>query len=141
MMNDIEVIATDLVDSAIKVHRALGPGLLESAYQFCLAHELRKLKRTVLTEVVLPIIYEKERIDAGYRIDMLVDDLVIIENKVVEAILPIHEAQLLTYLKLKDNHLGFLLNWNVKLMKNGIRRIVYNLPGPNPYLKPKPSIK
>ena len=91
-MNDIEAIATDIVDSAIKVHRALGPGLLESVYQFCLAHELRIRQRIVLTEVTLPITYEKERIDAGYRIDMLVDDLVIIENKVVEAILPIHEA-------------------------------------------------
>ncbi len=125
----------------LKSHRALGPGLLESAYQFCLAYELRIRQRIVLTEVTLPITYEKERIDAGYRIDMLVDDLVIIENKVVEAILPMHEAQLLTYLKLKGSHLGFLLNWNVKLMKNGIRRIVYNLPGPNPYPKNKPSIK
>jgi GxxExxY protein len=72
-------------------------------------------------------------IDAGYRIDMLVDDLVIVENKVVENLLPIHEAQLITYLKLKDCHLGFLLNWNVKLMKQGTRRVVYNLLGPMRY--------
>lgn len=134
----IEDIATDIVDSAVKVHRALGPGLLESAYQTCLAFELRKRGRNVMTEVTLPVIYEGLQINAGYRIDMLVDQLVIVENKVVDALLPLHEAQLLTYLKLKDCHLGFLLNWNVRLMRSGIRRIVYNLPGPNPY--PKPSL-
>jgi GxxExxY protein len=138
---NIEGTATDIVDSAIKVHRTLGPGLLESAYQYCLAYELRKRGRNVLTEVTLPIVYEGEQIDTGYRIDMFVDELVIIENKVVEALLPLHEAQLLTYLKLKDCHLGFLLNWNVKLMRNGIRRIVYNLPGPNPYPKPNLPLK
>ena len=136
---DIETTATDIVDSSIKVHRALGPGLLESAYQTCLAFELRKRGRNVMTEVTLPINYDGQHIDAGYRIDMLVDDLVIVENKVVETLLPLHEAQLLTYLKLKDCHLGFLLNWNVKLMRTGIRRIVYNLPGPNPYPRTKSS--
>jgi GxxExxY protein len=136
---DIEGIATDLVDAAIKVHRSLGPGLLESAYQTCLAFELRKRGHNVLTEVILPIRHEGQKIDAGYRIDMLVDDLVIVEKKVVEALLPLHQAQLLTYLKLKDCHLGFLLNWNVRLMRSGIRRIVYNLPGPNPYPKTKSS--
>ncbi len=134
----IEEIATDIVDSAVKVHRALGPGLLEFAYQACLAFELRKRGRNILTEVTLPVNYEGHQIDAGYRIDMLVDELVIVENKVVETLLPLHEAQLLTYLKLKDCHLGFLLNWNVRLMRSGIRRIVYNLQGPNPY--PKSSI-
>jgi len=134
-MADIEAVAKDIVDSAIKVHKALGPGLLESAYQHCHAYELRQRGRKVLTEVVLPILYEGQQIEAGYRIDMLVDDLVIIENKVVEALLPLHDAQLITYLKLKDCHLGFLLNWNVSLMKNGIKRVVYNLPGPTPYPK------
>jgi GxxExxY protein len=135
MNEDIEAIARDIVDSAIKVHRALGPGLLESAYQHCLAYELRRRGRKVFTEMILPIKYEDQQIDAGYRIDMLVDDMIIIENKTVEAILPIHEAQILTYLKLHNNHLGFLLNWNVKLMKNGIRRVVCGLPGPTPYPK------
>jgi GxxExxY protein len=135
MSNEIEAIATDVVDGAIKVHRVLGPGLLESSYQTCLAFKLRKRGRNVLTEVLLPIKYEGQQIDAGYRIDILVDDLVIVENKVVEALLPLHEAQLLTYLKIKGCHLGFLLNWNVRLMQSGIRRIVYNLPGPNPYPK------
>ncbi len=127
MNNDIEAIASDIVDSA-KVHKALGPGLLESAYQQCLAHELRKRGRNVKTEVVVPILYDGEKIDAGYRLDLFVDDKVIIENKTVDMLLPIHEAQLLTYLKLKGCKLGFLLNWNVKLMKNGIRRMVNGLP-------------
>lgn len=135
MTKDIESIATDVVDCAIKVHRELGPGLLESAYQHCHAHELRKRGRKVTIEVILPLKYDGEKIDVGYRLDMLVDDLVIVENKTVDALMPIHEAQLLTYLKLSGCHLGFLLNWNVRLMKNGIRRFVHNLPGDSPYPK------
>jgi GxxExxY protein len=135
MIEDIETIATDIVDAAIKVHKVLGPGLLESAYQYCLAFELRKRNHFVLTEVSQPVQYEDQLIDAGYRIDMLIDNLVIIENKVVDSMQPIHEAQILTYLKLSKCHLGFLLNWNVRLMKNGIRRVVNNLPGPNLYPK------
>ncbi|NOY98326.1 MAG: GxxExxY protein [Chloroflexi bacterium] len=128
MDKQIESVAADIVDAAIKVHRALGPGLLESAYQKCLAYELRKRGRKVRTEVLVPIMYDGQRIDAGYRLDMFVDDLVIIENKTVERIAPIHLAQLLTYLKLKDCQLGFLLNWNVTLMKRGIKRVANSLP-------------
>ena len=124
---DIEEVARQIVDAAIKVHRALGPGLLESAYQKCVAYELRKRGLRVKCEVLQPVIYEDVRIDAGYRIDMLVEDCVIIENKTVEKLLPIHQAQLLTYLKLRDCRLGFLLNWNVPLMKQGIKRMVNNL--------------
>ena len=124
---DIEQVAKQIVDSAIKVHRALGPGLLESAYQACLAHELRRRGLHVECEVLLPVLYDGQRIDAGYRIDMLVEDQVLIENKTVERFLPIHEAQILTYLKLRDCRLGFLLNWNVRLMKDGIKRMVNNL--------------
>ena len=124
---DIEQAAAIIVDSAIKVHRALGPGLLESAYQACLRYELESAGLEVKCEVPLPIQYGKVLIDAGYRIDMLVGDLVIIENKAVERVLPIHAAQLLTYLKLSNRHLGFLLNWNVKLMKDGIKRYVNDL--------------
>jgi GxxExxY protein len=128
MANDIETVAKDIVDAAFKVHKEFGPGLLESAYQQCHAYELRKRGRQVLTEVVLPIVYDGQKIDAGYRIDMLVDDLVIVENKTVETLLPIHTAQLITYLKLKDCRLGFLINWNVKLIKNGILRIANSMP-------------
>ncbi|HNT76299.1 MAG TPA: GxxExxY protein [Anaerolineae bacterium] len=123
----IEEVAKQIVDAAIKVHRALGPGLLESAYQKCFAYELRQRGLRVECEVQLPLVYEGLSLDAGYRIDMLVEDLIIIENKAVDQVLPIHQAQLLTYLKLRDCRLGFLLNWNVTLMKNGIKRMVNNL--------------
>ena len=132
-MEEIETVARDIVDCAIKVHRILGPGLLESADQQCHSYELCKRGRTVMTEVKLPIIYEDQKIDAGYRIDTIVDGLILIENKAIESLLPIHQAQLLTYLKLSGCKIGFLLNWNVQLMKNGIRRIVYNLEGQTPY--------
>ena len=124
---DIEDVGRIIVDSAIKVHRALGPGLLESAYQACLAYELRSAGLRVKCEVPLPVQYGEIHIDAGYRIDMLVSDRIVIENKAVERILPIHAAQLLTYLRLSDRRLGFLLNWHVKLMKRGIKRFVNNL--------------
>ena len=132
-MKDIEAVATDIVDCAIKVHRILGPGLLETSYQQCHAYELRKRGRDVKNEVKLPIRYEDQKIDVGYRIDTMVDNLIIIENKAVESLLPIHQAQLLTYLKLRGCKIGFLLNWNVKLMKNGIRRVVHNLEEQTPY--------
>lgn len=124
---DIEAVATDVVDSAVKVHKALGPGLLESAYQRCLVHELRKRGHQVVTELELPVTYDGECIDAGYRLDMLVDTCVIVENKAVDFLMPIHDAQLLTYLRLTNCRIGFVLNWNVKLMKDGIRRRVHNL--------------
>ena len=131
MSKEIEAIATDIVDCAFKVHKEFGPGLLESAYQACHAYELRKRGRIVVTELKLPIRYDGQEFDEGYRIDELVDNLVIIENKAVDSILPIHMAQLLTYLKLKNCKLGFLINWNVKLIKNGIQRVVNNLEEPS----------
>jgi len=126
---NIEETAREIVDSAVKVHQALGPGLLESAYQNCLTYELRKRNIKVQCEQVLPITYDGQKIDAGYRIDMLVADAIIIENKTAEEILPIHEAQLLTYMKLRGCRIGFLLNWNVKLMKHGIKRMIINQRG------------
>ncbi len=124
---DIEEIARKIVDAALKVHTVLGPGLLESSYQKCMEYELRNYGLKVACEVMLPITYEKIKIDAGYRIDMIVEDSVIVENKTVDKLIPIHEAQLLTYLKLKSCKLGFLLNWNVPRMKDGIKRMVNNL--------------
>jgi len=97
---------------------------LESAYQKCLAYELTQCGLRVATEVAVPISYASLNIDAGYRADMLIEDQVIVENKSVDAILPIHQAQLLTYMKLSSFHLGFLLNWNVQLMKHGIKRMI-----------------
>ena len=127
MISDIEAIARDIVDSAYKVHQEFGPGLLESAYQRCHAYELRGRGPVVLTELKLPIMYDGQEFDEGYRIDELVDGLVIVENKTVDVIQPIHMAQLITYLKLKGCKLGFLINWNVKLIKNGIQRVVNGL--------------
>jgi len=116
-----------VVDAAIQVHKTLGPGLLESAYEVCLAHELRTRGVTILTQPELPVVYGDVRLDAGYRLDILVEKKVIIELKAVEKILPIHEAQLLSYLKLSRCKLGFLLNFNVVKMKDGIRRMVNGL--------------
>ena len=130
-MDNIEAIGKDIVDAAYKVHKEFGPGLLESAYQQCHAYELRKRGRQVLTEFKLPIIYDGQQFDDGYRIDELVNNLVIVENKTVESILPIHMAQLITYLKLKDCRLGFLINWNVKLIKNGITRVANGVVEPS----------
>ncbi len=126
-MRDIEEIATHIVHCAMNVHKALGPGLLESVYQQCLAYDLRKLGLSVACEVPLPVTYEEVRIDLGFRVDMVVEKAVIIENKTVEKLLPIHQAQLLTYLRLAKLELGFLLNWNVPLLKDGIKRMVNNL--------------
>ena len=129
MAIDIESVATEMVDAAIKVHRTLGPGLLESAYQQCYGYELNKRGLLVVCEVPLPLAYNGLKIDAGYRMDMVIEGLVLVENKAVETILPIHEAQILTYLKLSGFSLGFLLNWNVRLMKDGIYRKVNKHPG------------
>lgn len=126
-MTDIEEAAKTIVHSSIKIHRALGPGLLESVYQKCLVYELKKARLKVRCEVPLPVRYENVKIESGFRVDMLVEDKIILENKTVKTIAPIHEAQLLTYLKMAKIRLGFLLNWNSVLMKDGIKRMVNNL--------------
>jgi GxxExxY protein len=113
-----------VVDAALTVHRALGPGLLESVYSVCLAHELRKRGSRVLREVSLPVSYDGVQLDAGLRLDMLVDDCLVVELKAVEQILPVHHAQLLTYLKLTGHRLGLLINFNTPLIRDGIRRVV-----------------
>lgn len=124
---EIEQIAKQLVDAMLTVHRELGPGLLESTYQACLAHELRSRGIEVRCEAQLPVVYRGLEIEVGYRIDMLVGECIVVENKSVQALAPIHEAQLLTYLKLSGHRLGFLVNWNVPLIKDGIKRMVNNL--------------
>ena len=123
MMITIDAIAAEIVDSALKIHKELGPGLLESAYEACLEHELTKRGFTVERQKPQPVHYDGMIIDAGYRLDLLVNDLVIIELKAVSELAPIHQAQLTTYLKLSRKSLGFLINFNVPLIKNGIRRI------------------
>ena len=120
-------ISKIIVESALKVHRALGPGLLESSYEECLYYELRKCGLNVLKQKPLPLIYEDVKLEIGYRVDLIVEDKVIIEIKSVEALHDVHLAQILTYLKLSDCKLGLLINFNVSLIKNGIRRVVNNL--------------
>ena len=119
----VNIISGQVVDSALRVHSALGPGLLESAYRACLTYELRKRNLTALEEVPLPVVYDSRRLEVGYRMDILVEDLIVVEVKSVESIAPIHKAQILSYLKLSGKPLGLLLNFNVDLMKNGIVRM------------------
>jgi GxxExxY protein len=113
-----------IVTAAMKVHSQLGPGLLESAYEACLAHELRKQGLKVAQQVGLPVIYDAERIELGCRIDLIVEDMVIIEVKCVEAINPVHEAQLLSYIRLSGRNLGLLINFHVAHLRDGIKRMV-----------------
>ena len=120
-------IGTVILDCAFKVHSALGPGLLESTYEACLVYELKKAGLKAEPQKVLPVIYDDVKLDTGYRIDILVNDKVIIENKSVKVLEDIHMAQIITYLKLSDSKLGYLINWNVTRLKNGIRRVVNNL--------------
>jgi len=124
---NINMLSGEIIDAAMKVHSVLGPGLLESAYEACLKHELSKRGFEVASQIQLPVQYDGIAIDAGYRIDLLVADAVVIELKAVEKVAPIHEAQLLTYLKLSCKKLGLLLNFNVLHMKDGIKRIANNL--------------
>ena len=122
-----EEIGALVIDSAMKVHSALGPGLLESAYRACLAHELEMRGLDVIQEKPLPIHYKGAEISVGYRIDLVINQKVIVELKAVERLLPIHTAQLLSYLKLSGCKLGFLINFNVLHLKDGIKRVVNGL--------------
>ena len=121
---DTERIATIVVDSAYKVHAGLGPGLLESVYETCLIHELRKRGITTQSQLPIPVVYDGIRLDAGLRIDLLVDKQVIVEIKAVDQMNRVFKAQVLTYLKLTGLRLGLLINFNVPLIKNGIERII-----------------
>ena len=117
---------SSIIAAAIDVHRSLGPGLLESAYEECLCHELNLRGHSFCRQVDLPVSYKGLRLDCGYKLDLVVDDEVILELKSVESILPVHEAQLLTYLKLSGKHVGLLINFNVPLLARGIvRRVLY----------------
>jgi GxxExxY protein len=119
--NDISKI---VFESALKVHKILGPGLLESAYEECLFYELKKYDLKVEKQKQLPLVYEDVKLDAGYRIDIIVEDKFIIEIKSVEELNDVHLAQLLTYLRLSNCKLGLLINFNVSLLKNGVKRVI-----------------
>jgi GxxExxY protein len=120
-------IATIIVDAAIRIHRTLGPGLLESVYQATLNYELQKRELRVVQQLGLPVYYDGVKLELGFRVDLIVAEKVIIEIKSVESLAPIHRKQLETYLRLTDLRLGLLLNFNVELMKNGIQRVVNRL--------------
>ena len=120
--DEIESIGAKIVDAAYQVHKELGPGLLESVYEFCLLHELMSRNLIVRNQVRMPIVYKGIELNKNFVIDILVENSIIIELKAVEMIHPIHEVQLLTYLKLADKKLGFLINFNVSLIKDGIKR-------------------
>lgn len=121
-------IASVVVDAALKIHKTLGPGLLESVYQATLSFELQKRGLRVVEQLALPVYYEGVKLDLGYRVDLLVGDKVVIEIKSVEAVAPVHRKQVHTYLRLMNKRLGLLVNFNVELMKDGIQRVVNRLP-------------
>ncbi len=120
-------IATKIIGAAIELHKKLGPGLLESTYENALAFDLREIGLKVIQQKPMPFVYKDVRLDVGYKLDLLVENLVIIEVKSIEALAPVHYAQLLTYLKLSNVKLGLLINFNTKLLKEGIHRVVNNL--------------
>jgi GxxExxY protein len=124
---DENALSKITLSAAFRVHSNVGPGLLESAYEACLAYELRQEGVAVLTQVPLPLVYKEVNLDVGYRLDLLVEDLVIVEIKSVDLLAPIHQAQLLSYLKLSGKKLGILINFNVLHLKDGIKRVVNQL--------------
>lgn len=121
---ELNLLTEQIIGAAIEVHRHLGPGLLESAYETCLAYELERLGLVVERQKALPLVYKEILLDQGYRLDLLVEQKVIVELKAVEEITPAHEAQLISYLKFSGCKVGLLINFNVRLLKNGIRRFI-----------------
>ena len=124
----LDQITDSIIGAAIEVHRALGPGLLESAYEACLAFEIAERGLKIEQQKPLPVIYREVKLDCGYRLDILVENAVVVEIKVVERLAPIHKAQLLSYLRLSGCKVGLLINFNVKVLKDGIVRVVNNFP-------------
>jgi GxxExxY protein len=126
----LDAITRRVIGAAIEVHRRIGPGLLESAYNACLSFELREIGLRIEEEVPLPVIYRDVRLDCGYRMDFVVEDAVILEIKALEQVAPVHSAQLLSYLRLADKRVGLLINFHVRVLKDGIRRIFNDFPEP-----------
>ncbi len=120
---ELNEISEKIIGCAIRVHRTLGPGLLESTYEVCLIHELQKAGLEVQSQLALPVIYDGIKLDAGYRIDLLVENAVIVELKAIDGLLPIHEAQVISYLKLSGKKVGLLINFNVKQLIKGLKRL------------------
>ena len=123
----VDPLSRRIIGFAIEVHRQLGPGLLESAYEECLCHELKQAQISFARQVPLPVIYKSVQLDCGYRLDIVAENSIILELKTIERTMPIHEAQLLTYLKLSGIKLGLLMNFNSVVLKDGLRRLVLDL--------------
>ncbi len=143
MKRNLNEITEAVIGAAIAVHRELGPGLLESAYEACLTYELTERGLKVERQKGLPVIYRGVLLDCGYRIDLLVEEQVVVELKTVERVEPIHEAQLLSYLKLSGCKVGLLINFNVKVLKNGIKRLVFGFqeqPSPRSLRAPRLTV-
>jgi GxxExxY protein len=121
---DVEQVGRTVLDAAYKIHTALGPGLLENVYESCLAYEIRRTGTGVDTQLAVPVVYEDIRVESGLRLDMLVGNCVVVEIKAVEKMNPLYEAQLLTYLKMTQLRLGYLINFNVLHLKDGVKRFV-----------------
>jgi GxxExxY protein len=124
----LDQISRRIIGAAIEVHRQLGPGLLESAYQSCLAYELKQRGLRVEEQQALPVTYKEVKLDCGYRLDLVVENEIIVEIKATETLLPIHEAQLLSYLRLAHKRVGLLINFHVPVLKSGLKRIVNEFP-------------
>jgi len=124
----LDSITRRIIGAAIEVHRRLGPGLLESAYEACLAYELRQMGLKVEQQKPLPVVYKDVKLDCGYRLDLVVDDSVVVELKAIDQLAPIHDAQLLSYLRLSGLKVGLLLNFHVRVLKNGMKRLVNDFP-------------
>ena len=124
----LDSITRRIIGGAIEVHRRLGPGLLESAYEVCLAFELRQMGLIVEEQKPLPVIYREVKLDCGYRLDLVVENSVVVEIKAVDQLAPIHVAQLLSYLRLSNKRVGLLINFHVRVLKNGLKRIVNDFP-------------
>lgn len=125
---NLNKITETIIGVSINIHRALGPGLLESAYEACMVYDIAKAGLQVEQQKPLPIVYRGVKLDCGYRLDLMIENKVIVEIKSLEKLLPIHQAQLMSYLKLSDCKVGLLINFNVKVLKNGIKRVVNNFP-------------
>jgi GxxExxY protein len=124
----LDQITRRIIGAAIEMHKELGPGLLESAYEVCLAFELRQMGSKVDVQKPLPVVYKDVKLDCGYRLDLVVEDSVIVEIKAIERLAPIHDAQLLSYLRLSNKRVGLLLNFHVRVLKDGLKRIVNEFP-------------
>jgi GxxExxY protein len=129
-VEELDSLTRRIIGGAIEVHRHLGPGLLESAYEACLAFELRELGLKVEQQRALPVVYKGVKLDCGYRLDLVVDERVVVEVKAIEQLAPIHEAQLLSYLRLSGIHVGLLINFHARMLKQGLKRIVNEFPDP-----------